>query len=142
MPLEILLALVIGGIAFVALLLHLLGHSRAAPFTQDSARAAWQRHAPEDPPLAIHLSEDARAVLIETAKGPALVFQMGVDSTGHWLENVRLSDTKPGLRIDLHDFAAPFCHVRLRPEARTRWRQIIDTASAQEAAAQEGAING
>jgi hypothetical protein len=48
MPLPVLIALVIGGIAGIALILHLSGRSRVVALTEVTARAAWLRHFPDD----------------------------------------------------------------------------------------------
>lgn len=54
MPLHILLILVVGGIAGIALALHLLGLS------EENARAGWPRHRADDRIDAIALSADCR----------------------------------------------------------------------------------
>jgi hypothetical protein len=128
MALEILLILVAGGIAAIAVLLQALGYSRADPFTEETARAAWARHQPDIPASAVHLSADGMAALVETARGPAIVWHMGADSTAHWLDGAQAVDTKSGLRIDLHDFAAPSVLVTLEPAAAAEWQAIIGTA--------------
>lgn len=127
MPLELLLTLVIGGIAGIALLLHLFGYSRPLTFDEDSARAHWLRQYPMSRPGTVHLSQDRAAALVETPDGPGLVWAMGADSTAHLLTGATLRTTRRGLRIDLHDFAAPSVRVRLSPEARETWARLIPT---------------
>jgi hypothetical protein len=128
MALEILLILVAGGIATIAVLLQALGYSRADPFTEETARAAWARHEPDIAASAVHLSGDGMAALVETARGPAIVWHMGADATAHWLAGANGVETANGLRIDLHDFAAPSVRVTLSPETAAEWQAIIGTA--------------
>lgn len=129
MPLELLLALVVLGIAGIAALLHALGYTAGLTLdSEDAVRAQWQRLYPDDDaPGAIHLSADGRAALVETGDGPGLIWVMGADSTAHKLTGADLRDTPDGLYIDLHDFAAPGLNVRLGPEARAIWRALIPT---------------
>jgi hypothetical protein len=130
MPLEVLLILVVGGIAGIALLLQLLGYSRAEPFTEDTARAAWVRAEPDVPAHAVHLSDDRMAALVETGRGPAIVWHMGTDTTAHWLKGARTSRSNTGLRILLNDFAAPSVRVKLSPGATSRWLALIEGGQA------------
>lgn len=136
MPLEIILILVATGIAGIALLLHLLGHSARAPLTEEDARAAWARHAPDSPARAVDLSADAMAALIETDRGPALVWRIGADSTGHWLSRARTRQTSTGLRVMLGDFAAPSVRVALTAERAAAWDAAIAEARAPRAQAE------
>jgi hypothetical protein len=136
MPLEILLVLVTAGIAGIAMLLQLLGYSRQAPFTEDTARAAWLRHEPEIAPRRTDLSQDGLAALIDTDRGLGLVWHMGADSTAHWLDRARVTPTRGGLRVALGDFAAPSVRVRLGAEAARDWSDRI----AAGAGAQDGEI--
>lgn len=129
MPLEILLILVIAGIACIAVLLQLLGYSRQQPFTQHSARAAWLRQEPEISPRRVDLSGDRLAALIDTDRGPGLVWQMGADSTAHWLGGARVAATRDGLHLRLGDFAAPSVRVRLPPGAARDWADRIAAAA-------------
>jgi hypothetical protein len=126
MPLEVLLILVVGGIAGIALLLQVLGYSRAEPFTEDTARAAWERAEPDVPASAVHLSDDRMAALVETGRGPAIVWHMGADTTAHWLKGARVTRSNTGLRILLNDFAAPSVKVKLAPRTATRWLALIE----------------
>ena len=62
MPLELLLVLVIGGIAGIAVLLHVLGFSRSLTFEDEAAaRAAWLRAFPDDTVTGVTLSESQSA---------------------------------------------------------------------------------
>lgn len=130
MPLELLLILVVCGIAGITLLLHLTGHSAGMRFDEASARSQWARHEPSAPALDVHLSSDRRAALIATASGPALLWAMGADSTGHWAHEATVQSTSDGLLIRLGDFAAPRVRVMLSPEDRKKWTaEIGQTAS-------------
>ena len=133
MPPGLLLVLVIGGIAGIALLLQLLGYSRRVPFTEDSARAAWARQEPDTPARAIHLSSDGMAALVETDRGPALVWHMGADSTAHWLDAATCQSSATGLTILIGDFAAPRARVALPPDEAARWTALIGGADSSAA---------
>jgi len=126
MPLHILIVLVVGGIAGIALLTWAFGLSKPLRFmTEAQARDAWLRHWPEDRIAMIHLAPDGSAALIETDQGPGTVFPMGADSCAHRLENAEIRETPGGLRILFHDFGAPRLDVPLPPAARAQWRQIL-----------------
>jgi len=129
MPLEILLALVTGGIAAIALLLHLFGYSAPLRLDDAGARRFWLREFPDSRPGAVHLADDGAAALIETDLGPGLVRAMGTDATAHLLTGAELEDRAAGLHIDLHDFAAPGLTVALSPQARDTWRRLIPTGT-------------
>lgn len=135
MPIGIMLVLVTAGIAGIAALLHLMGYTRQPPLTHATARAAWLRHDTEVAPGRIALSQDGRAALIETGRGPALVWQMGADSTAHWLDRARVTPTRDGLHVALGDFAAPAVTVRLGSDAAQDWAERIAAATG----AQDGA---
>lgn len=126
MPLHILIILVVGGIAGIALLTYVFGLSRPLRFEdEDAARAAWLRHWPEDRVTGTHIALDGSAALIETPNGPGIVFTMGADSTSHRLDEAEIRETPGGLRILFHDFAAPRLDVALDPAARAHWQQIL-----------------
>jgi len=132
MPLHILISLVIGGIAGIALLTHLFGLSRSLRYETDAdARTAWARSWPEDSIHAVHLAPDGSAALIETDHGPGLAFVMGADSSGHRLDGAEICETPDGLRILFHDFGAPRLDVALDPAARAHWQHIISETSCQ-----------
>ncbi len=129
MPLHILIIMVIGGIASIALLTHLFGLSKSLTFeTRAQARAAWRRSWPEDEITAVHLSPGGEAALIETDHGPGVVYPMGADSSGHRLTGATAQETATGLRVIFHDFGAPRLDVPLPPDARALWIRIISEA--------------
>lgn len=118
MPLEILLALVIGGIAGIAAILHLTGHSRSCPIPDaQTARQHWARHRPDDIILAVHLAQGA--ALIETDHGLGLLRPFGADTVAHPLRG--LARTPEGLRLRFHDFAAPDMTLTLTETEAADW---------------------
>ena len=121
MPLHILLILVIGGIAGIAALLHVLGHSRPFDLSDaGTARREWLRHWPQDQVAHVYLTP--AAALIETANGPGLLRPFGADSVGHRLAG--LDDSAKGLRLSFADFAAPAVTLPLPPETRALWLRV------------------
>ncbi|HBV55038.1 MAG TPA: hypothetical protein DEF12_08405 [Rhodobacteraceae bacterium] len=126
MPLPILLALVIGGIATIALLLHLLGLSRRGKIASpEAAIAAWNDDNPNRPARSALLSASGELALIDTEHGPGLVFAMGADLATRPLADARLRPTQRGLALRLPDFTAPRLHLTLAPEERPIWAQRI-----------------
>lgn len=126
MPLHILLILVVGGIAGIALALHLLGLSKAPAFTDDTARAAWLRARPDDVITDVQITADGRAARIATHAGHGILWQMGADScvrmlTGH--ETLRSHGTKATLH--LNDYAAPKVRLSLTPDEHDDWQNWI-----------------
>lgn len=125
MPLHILLILVIGGIAGIALLLHLLGHSRRFDLSDaGTARTEWLRHWPEDQVAHVYLTPDA--ALIDTTQGPGLLRPFGADTVGHRLAG--LEETAKGLRLSFADFAAPAITLPLPPATRALWLRVWNEA--------------
>ena len=130
MPLEILLPLVIFGIAGITLLLHLLGLSRPALLADEAqARKAWVREFPEDAPIRVVLSHDNRAALIETASGKGVVWPMGADTTARYLDGAKITRTATGLRLDLPDYSAPHIHVTLDAAEAAYWPAYMETTA-------------
>lgn len=129
MPLPLLLALVVGGIGAIALILHVLGHSRPLRLAHaGEVRARWLREFPDDQVTQVVLCGDGRAALVMTRRGPGLVYAMGADSAVHGLNGARIRETARGLRIDLNDFAAPGVTLTLGPQAKARWRDLLEAA--------------
>lgn len=125
MPLHILLTMVGGGIAGIALLLHLLGHSRAFDLTDaGTARREWVRHWPDD--VVSHVYLGPAAALVETDNGPGLLRPFGADTVAHRLAG--LSETANGLRLSFADFAAPDVILSLKPETRALWLRVWQEA--------------
>lgn len=124
-PLHILLILVGGGIAGIALLLHLTGHSRRFALSDVGvARAEWARHWPEDDISHIYLARDA--ALVDTNRGPGLLRPFGADTVAHRL--AKLTKTPKGLRAGFADFAAPDVVLALPTETRALWLRVWQEA--------------
>jgi hypothetical protein len=122
MPLSVLIALVVGGIAGVAILTHLFGFSKLHRFDDaEAARMAFLREWPDVATGTITLSADRHSALIETDKGPALVWAMGADSSVRFLADADAQETKTGLSIRLADLTAPNIRIRLAPDERRAW---------------------
>lgn len=126
MPLHILLILVVGGIAGIALALHLLGLSKAPPFTRETAHAAWLRAYPDDVIERIMLTANGRAARITTERGPGILWQMGTDTCARLLtgdETLRIKAKSATLY--LNDYAAPKVQLHLTPDEYTDWQTWI-----------------
>ena len=125
MPLGVLLLLVVGGIAAIAALLHLLGHSQRFDLGNAGvARAEWLRHWPHDAVAHVYLGDNA--ALIDTAQGPGLLRPFGADTVAHRI--TEMSETPRGLRIGFADFAAPAVALPLPPETRALWLRVWNEA--------------
>jgi len=127
MPLSILLPMVVLGIAGIAVLLHLLGLSKPATFEDKAAaRRAWLREFPEDTPTRVTLSHDRHAALVETPRGPGVVWPMGADTTARYLDGAHVTQTDTGLRIALPDYTAPRIALKLDPEEARQWPGLME----------------
>lgn len=130
MPLSILLPLVIGGIAGLAVLMHMLGLSRSAVIADPAAaRRAWLREFPDDAPARVILCQQGSAALIETARGRGVVWPMGADTTARYTSGARVRRIKTGLALDLPDYTAPRIRLRLSPEESAAWQAILECAA-------------
>lgn len=119
MPLEILLTLVGGGIAGIALLLHLTGHSRTFPISDARiARREWLRHFPEDSFRMAYLG--GNAALIDTDQGMGLLRPFGADTVARRIH--AMTEAPKGIRLTFADFAAPPVTIALDPQTRATWR--------------------
>lgn len=125
MPLGLLLTLVVGGIAGIALLLHLLGHSaRFDLHDAGVARAEWQRHWPGDAVSHVYLAQEA--ALVDTDAGPGLLRTFGADTVAHRV--AEMVPARGGLRIGFAAFEAPAVQVALQPRDRDLWLQVWQEA--------------
>lgn len=125
MPLPLLLILVIGGIAAIALLLHLSGRSEIRALDPDSARAAWLRHFPDDPADTVTVTRDGHAAMVRTGAGVGLVWSFGADTVARHLRDCDLVETGTGLDIAFHDYTAPRVRLVLEPDERAAWQNAI-----------------
>ncbi len=127
MAIELLLILVIGGIAAVAALLHLLGLSQTARLADEAcARDVWRSEFPDAAPLSVTLSDDHGCALVETKQGLGLIWPMGADHTARFLHGARPRLTRTGLRVDLPDFTAPHLSLSLSSAQAAQWLQKIE----------------
>ncbi|WP_027235134.1 hypothetical protein [Leisingera caerulea] len=125
MPLELLLALVAGGITAIAVLLHVTGRSRQAVLTAESSRAAWLRQYPQDRVQNVLPAASGHAALIAADSGPGLVWAFGADSVARHLGGAAIAESAGGLRISFKDFSAPGVSVALTRAERARWQAVI-----------------
>lgn len=127
-PLEILLAMVVLGIAGIAVLTIWLGLSQQRALSEDTAQADWLRHFPDDVVQSVWISSDAHAALCLTDAGPGLLWAVGADTTARRLGAARVTDTRGGLDIVFDDFTAPRVHLRLYDDARLVWKRLMEAA--------------
>ena len=122
MPLHILLILVVGGIAGIALALHLLGMTDAGPLHEETARAAWLRAYPDDKVRHIAVSADGRVARIDSIAGRGLVWRMGADTCARRLTGGEVAHAR-GSRVSVHlgDYAAPRVAVTLTEDEQAAW---------------------
>ena len=127
MPLSILIPMVVLGIAGIALILHLLGYSRARTFAAaEEAQAAWLRQYPEDRVVRVLLSDDRQAALVQSASGAGVVWAIGADTTARSTTGGTVEEEKAGLAFRFPDVTAPALRVALHhPDARNVWLRII-----------------
>ena len=127
MPLPILLGLVVLGIAGIALMLHLTGHSRPFALGSDAvARVAWARLCPDDPVHALHLA--GGVALVQAASGLSLLRPLGADAAAH---RIAAMDPAPGgLRIGFDDLGFADLTVALPPETAAHWLHLWETRDA------------
>lgn len=128
MPLELLLVLVVGGIAGITALLHLTGKSNQCLLTMDTARSEWLRHFPDDDVLGITLSHDNHAALIRTGTGSGLLWAFGADTVARHLHDFDWIDHPDGIEIQFHDFGTPGVTVHLEETERPNWRHLLEPA--------------
>lgn len=126
MPLEILLILVVGGIAGIALALHLMGMSRSAPLDEATARAGWLRQFPDNEIAHLRLARNGRAALVRTKSGQGVVWRFGADTVAHRIENVRVREVASGLFLRFADFGTPKLMLDLAPDERLIWKEEIE----------------
>jgi len=122
MPLNILLPIVVLGIAGIAALLHLLGYSRPKRIASElEARALWAREFPAHPAQTVLVAQDGHAALIQTPQGTGLVWTIGADATARRLQNANATRTASGIRVYLHDFTAPSVSIHLSAHEASTW---------------------
>jgi len=128
MPLHILILLVVVGIGGIALILHLTGRSRTALLTWEDIEEAWLRHFPDDVISDVRLADDGLAALVATQAGSGVIWVFGADTVARHLSDCRVSETKNGVKIDFHDYAAPPRTFVLASTERESWLAELETA--------------
>ncbi|WP_298850650.1 hypothetical protein [uncultured Ruegeria sp.] len=128
MPLEILLVLVVGGIAGITLLLHLSGRSRQVMLTPDIACAQWARHFPDDDVFDVTVARDGHAAVVRTGIGNGLLWSFGADTVARHLLDYDLLDHPEGFEILFHEFSVPKTLIRLDEFERRHWRDLMEPA--------------
>ncbi|MBV0913237.1 hypothetical protein [Anianabacter salinae] len=127
MPLAVMLPLVVVGIAGIVGLLHLLGYTGGFRMaTGDDARAAWLRQFPEDTVTGAVPCSTGSAALVDTGRGPGLVWAFGADSVCRMLDGGRARITRHGLRIRFPDFNAPSVTLAMPPDEAAAWAARIN----------------
>lgn len=125
MPLHILLILVIGGIASVTLLLHLMGKSRLLTLDVSDGKAAWLRHFPDDKVQDILVSDDRHSALVITERGPGLLWSFGADTVARHLHNFTYVDGETRQAIRFADYGAPRVRLCLTADERRVWQDLM-----------------
>ena len=125
MPLELLLILVLGGIAGIAGLLHVLGKSARTVLDANSARAAWVRQFPDTPVDDVSVSRDGHAALVRTRHGMGLVWAFGADTVARRLQDFELAAQGTALRVRFHDYTAPGVTLHQSPHERDTWQSLM-----------------
>ncbi len=125
MALNILLALVIGGIASIAVLLHLMGKSRRRMMDVEDARAGWHRQFPDDLIEDAVVSRDGHAAIISTEQGPGLVWAHGADTAARRLRDFDIVSDADQITILFHDYTAPSVTLHLTESEQTLWQSLM-----------------
>ncbi|MDU9005819.1 hypothetical protein [Sedimentitalea todarodis] len=125
MPLQILLTLVIGGIAAIAMLLHMLGKSALLALDTNSAKEAWLRHFPDDTVQDLLVAGDGHAALVLTDRGPGLLWSFGADTVARHLRDFTYLDGDTRQTIRFSDYGAPRVCLRLTATERQRWQTLM-----------------
>ncbi len=128
MPLEILLILVVGGIAGVTLLLHLTGKSRLHVLTSKTAQEQWLRHFPDDVVIDVTVAHDCHAALVRTETAAGLLWSFGADTVARHLRDFDWLDHPDGFEVQFHDFSSPRVIIHLDETERQHWQNLMDPA--------------
>ncbi|SDX14598.1 hypothetical protein SAMN05444358_103156 [Ruegeria halocynthiae] len=128
MPLEILLVLVVGGIAGVTLLLHLTGRSRLHELTPKTAQDQWLRHFPNDSIIDVTVATDGHAALVRIETGAGLLWSFGADTVARHLLDFDRIDHPQGFEVQFHDFSTPRVVIHLDETERRHWQHLMEPA--------------
>ncbi|WP_299662875.1 hypothetical protein [uncultured Ruegeria sp.] len=126
MSLEILLVLVVGGIAGITLLLHMTGKSRLHLLTSETAPDQWLRHFPEDVVIDVTVAHDGHAALVRTEAGAGLLWSFGADTVARHLRDFDWLETSDGFEVLFHDFSTPRAIIHLDETERQHWQHLMD----------------
>jgi len=129
MPLDILLPMVVIGIAGLGLLIRLLRPTPAFCLTSpERARDIWNHRNPRHPAGEIHLNRAGTVALIKTPAGDGLLWSFGADPvTRLFVSPPVCHETGSGLRIITGDFTAPKITIPLPdPDERHLWRRVLE----------------
>ncbi|WP_421701596.1 hypothetical protein [Aliiroseovarius sp.] len=130
MPLEVLASIVVVGLAAIWIMMRFMGFDRELRFADEAvARAEWAADNPTAPPLDIIVAESGKAALVRNKRGLGLIWTMGLDTASHDLAGAVPRPHPKGLRVVLHDFAAPSVLVELTPDEIPTWHQMIEEAA-------------
>ncbi|MCH2165607.1 MAG: hypothetical protein MK098_13270 [Marinovum sp.] len=130
MPLEILLGLVIGGIAGIAVLLHFTGRSKAHEMaTPRDAKGHWNDTYPDHPAQDAMLSTTGQAALIRHREGFGVVWSMGQDVAARMIDPkvLNIKDTARHLVLRTTDYTAPRIRLVLTADERPVWRATLES---------------
>ncbi|MEI4196124.1 hypothetical protein [Roseovarius sp. E0-M6] len=126
MPLEILLPLVVMGIAGIAFTLHFLGLTDGPGLSSDdAARKAWAREFPDAPATNVARSITGRAALVETGDRLGIVWRFGADTTARDLEGAEAQVQNDTLILLLPDYGARRIKLHLAPGEAEAWAETI-----------------
>ena len=131
MPLDILAPLVVVAMVGIAAILHMSGMSRVDVLTLDRANEDWIGQYPDLTPQKVTLSSNAMAALVETVRGPGLIWVFGADTVARMFSQTpAISETTSGFILGTGDFTAPRVNVELTDEAeRARWVAVLSSAA-------------
>mmetsp|Transcript_23612 Transcript_23612/g.41837 ORF Transcript_23612/g.41837 Transcript_23612/m.41837 type:complete len:191 (+) Transcript_23612:400-972(+) len=126
LPLTVLLFLVVGGIAGIALALHLLGLSATKKLDLNMLRPEWLRHFPTDTfahesSFDVMINMKADRGVLRSDQGYGLIWTMGADTSARRLAHVAWTETADGLTFAFNDPAAPKVSVQLSKNERAVW---------------------
>ena len=126
MPLHILLILVAGGIAGIALVLHLLGLTNPRVLDLTDLRTEWLRHYPDDTfnaetSIDVMLNISGTHGLLRSDQGYGLIWTMGADTVGRRLDTATWRETPSGITFTFDDPATPRVVVQLEDSERVLW---------------------
>ena len=132
MPLHILLILVIGGIAGIALALHVLGLSRRRVLESGTLVRDWHRHFPGDsfdgPQNGDTLvTRNGDRAILHPDQGPGLLWVMGADTAARRLAGASWHKTRNGDMCRFDDPGAPRVKITLKdPAERHQWVSYLE----------------